>query len=227
MKNKVMWMVIAWVLVAGVVWTVSAYSTQIWSPIQFVKQLFVTPNGELDSSKATIKLDGTNGRIDAKSIYENGVQVATKSNLNSYATKSALKNYATKSNLNSYATKSALKNYATKSNLNSYATKNALKNYATKSDLNSVVAESNTVKKCNASNVGKHDGYGRTCEYELVTNNGHCVQGGRDGVSWVLKDNGLAIAHFMCSNGWIWDIGNYETVLATRRVGMSYIWGFK
>ena len=88
MKNKVMWMVIGWVLVVGVLWTVSAYSTNIWSPIQFVKQLFVTPNGELNSSKATIKIDGTNGRIDAKSIYENGVQVATKSDLNGYSSKS-------------------------------------------------------------------------------------------------------------------------------------------
>ncbi len=90
MKNKVMWMVIGWVLVAGVVWTLSAYSTQIWSPVQFVKQLFVTPNGEIDQSKATIKIDGTKWRIDAKSIYENGVQVATKGDLDSYATKIAL-----------------------------------------------------------------------------------------------------------------------------------------
>jgi len=78
MKNKVMWVVIGWVLVAGVVWTVSAYSTNIWSPIQFVKQLFVTPNGELDTSKATIKIDGTNWTIEAKSIYVNQQEVATK-----------------------------------------------------------------------------------------------------------------------------------------------------
>ena len=78
MKNKVMWMVIGWVLVAGVVWTVSAYSTNIWSPIQFVKQLFVTPNGELDSSKATIKIDGTNGTIEAKNMKVSWQEVNTK-----------------------------------------------------------------------------------------------------------------------------------------------------
>ena len=55
-----------------------------------MKQLFVTPQGQIDQSKATIKLDGTNWRLDAKSIYENGVQVATKSALTSYATKSDL-----------------------------------------------------------------------------------------------------------------------------------------
>ena len=80
MKNKVMWVVIGWVLVAGIVWTVSAYSTNIWSPIQFVKQLFVTPNGEIDQSKATIKINGVNGRIDAKSMYVNWQEVVTKWN---------------------------------------------------------------------------------------------------------------------------------------------------
>ena len=79
MKNKILWVVIGWVLVAGVVWTVSAYSTNIWGPIQFVKQLFVTPNGELDSSKATIKIDGTNGTIEAKNVKVNWEDVATKS----------------------------------------------------------------------------------------------------------------------------------------------------
>ncbi len=80
MKNKVMWVVIGWVLVAGVVWTVSAYSTNIWSPIQYVKQLFITPNGEFNSTKASIKLNWATGRIDAKSIYVNWQEVATKWN---------------------------------------------------------------------------------------------------------------------------------------------------
>jgi len=62
---------------------VSAYSTQIWNPVQFVKQLFVTPNGEIDAAKATIKIDGTNGRIDAKSVYVNGKEVSTKSYVDS------------------------------------------------------------------------------------------------------------------------------------------------
>ena len=80
MKNKVMWVVIGWVLVAGGVWTVSAYSTNIWSPIQYVKQLFVTPNGEFNSTKASIKLNWATGRIDAKSMYVNWQEVATKWN---------------------------------------------------------------------------------------------------------------------------------------------------
>jgi hypothetical protein len=66
------------VLVGMSVLSVSAYNTQIWSPVQFVKQLFVTPNGELDTSKATIKIDGVKGSISAKSLKVNGQEVATK-----------------------------------------------------------------------------------------------------------------------------------------------------
>ena len=67
------------IVIGTLVWvsllTVRAYD--VWNPIQFVKQLFATPNGELDQSKATIKINGTNGRIDAKSIYANNQKVLT------------------------------------------------------------------------------------------------------------------------------------------------------
>jgi hypothetical protein len=36
---------------------VNAYDVQLWSPVQYIKQLFLTPNGEFDKSKATIVLD--------------------------------------------------------------------------------------------------------------------------------------------------------------------------
>jgi hypothetical protein len=59
-------------MAAGTVLAVSAYSTQIWSPVQFVKQLFVTPNGEMDSTKATVKIDGTNGTVTANGVVVKG-----------------------------------------------------------------------------------------------------------------------------------------------------------
>ena len=74
MKKKFMLGVML-VLIGCGIWSVSAYD--VWNPVQFVKQLFVTPNGESDSSKATIKLDGKTGRIDAKSVYVNWKSVVT------------------------------------------------------------------------------------------------------------------------------------------------------
>jgi len=201
MKNKVMWMVIGWLLVSSLVWPVSAYN--IWSPIQFVKQLFVTPTGSSDASKATIKLDGTNGRIDAKSIYENRVQVATKSDLNSYATKS---------DLNSYATKSALKNYATTSELSSYASKSYVD---THNQANSSVSFASV---CNADNIGKHNLNGRTCISLHVTNDYHCINSLEDGVKRYAynsklrcKDGHKRILRWMCLNGkrTCWVEGSY------------------
>ena len=77
MKKQTVKSIVIWTLVWGTLLAVQAYNTQIWSPIQYVKQLFVTPNWELDSSKATIKIDGTNWSIEAKQIYQNGQPLAT------------------------------------------------------------------------------------------------------------------------------------------------------
>jgi len=83
MKKSTIRSIVIGTLITGSLLWVQAYSTNIWSSVQFVKQLFATPNGEVDTSKATIKIDGTNGRIDAKSIYENGKEVSTKAYVNS------------------------------------------------------------------------------------------------------------------------------------------------
>jgi len=68
MKNKVMWMlslgILFWV---NVLW-INVYAYNVWTPVQYMKQLFVTPNGESDANKATIKIDGTNWTISAKNI---------------------------------------------------------------------------------------------------------------------------------------------------------------
>ncbi len=63
MKKKLILGTMWWILLCGSMWNVFAYS--IWSPVQYVKQLFVTPNGSSDQSKATIKIDGLNGSITA------------------------------------------------------------------------------------------------------------------------------------------------------------------
>jgi len=61
----------------------SSYAYDIWNPIQYVKQLFATPNGETDLSKATIKIDGTKWIIDVSSwFYINGQPVPTINYLN-------------------------------------------------------------------------------------------------------------------------------------------------
>ena len=78
MKKQTVKSILIGILVWWSVLAVSAYNTQIWSPIQFVKQLFVTPNGESDANKATIKIDGTNGIIEAKNVKVNWQDVATK-----------------------------------------------------------------------------------------------------------------------------------------------------
>jgi len=72
MKNKVMWMVIGWVLVAGVLWTVSAYSVKVWSPIEFFRQIVFTSDGTMDLSKATIKIDGRHWVVAMKELTISG-----------------------------------------------------------------------------------------------------------------------------------------------------------
>ena len=176
-----------------------------------MKQLFVTPQGQIDQSKATIKIDGTNGRIDAKSIYENWVQVATKSNLNSYATKSALMNYATKSDLTSYVT-------------------NALNNLKSKLWNSSV----HIVKTCNASHIGLTNSSGLVCKSKKVTNDSHCIKAWKDRQhrrigSWWEK--------WICDNGrvvtsWITTFRHHRRgrrkrhKTTYRRVGYAYLYTF-
>jgi len=84
MKKWLFKVLVLWSVTAGSVVSAYAYNTNIWSPVQFVKQLFVTPNGEVDMSKATIKINWTDGSIQAKSIEAksvkvNGLNVATQS----------------------------------------------------------------------------------------------------------------------------------------------------
>ena len=81
MNKKLIWAIMWGCFLMSSTWSVFAYS--IWSPIQYVKQLYVTPTWNSNSSAATIKLDGANGRLDAKTIYENGDEVATRNELNS------------------------------------------------------------------------------------------------------------------------------------------------
>ena len=154
MKNKVMWMVIAWVLVAGVLWTVSAYSTQIWSPIQFVKQLFVTPQGQIDQSKATIKLDGTNWTISAKNIEVSWQDVATKNYVDNKLKKIIDAQKVT--NTKARPTLSSAK---------------SIKNNHSNSKVTSV---------CNASHVRRRNKNGNTCTKLNVTNNIHCINAKQD-----------------------------------------------
>ena len=218
-------------LIAGVVWSVSAYSTQIWSPIQFVKQLFVTPQGQIDQSKATIKIDGVNGRIDAKSIYENGVQVATKSDFNSaksYADQkeveaiNAAKNYT-----NHHVVDGAhIANWAVTTNkiANSAITMDKLS-----SDLVTKLHESGSqiVTTCNANNIGRHNRFWQTCEYFQVTNDGHCTANHKDGVE---RDGREGRFDFLCAMGYVreWDQNWIEqTVGVYRRVGFAYVYGFR
>ena len=179
------------------VWTVSAYSTNIWSPIQFVKQLFVRTTGQVgDVQGATIKIDGTNWRIDAKSMYENRVQVATKSDLTTYATKSDLNSKVNW--LNTFVT-SCNKDNLWKLNTAWQICITKIENQCRRVGTwwnwhpschpvtvlawqqKFVVAESNTVSKCNAYNIGKHNLNGRTCISLHVTNDPHCINSLEDG----------------------------------------------
>ncbi len=66
MNKKLIWTLVWWGLLMSSMWSVFAYS--IWSPIQYVKQLYVTPAWNSNPSAATIKLDGANGNISSKSL---------------------------------------------------------------------------------------------------------------------------------------------------------------
>ena len=75
MKKKLLKIWIIGSSIAVVTVMASAYNTQIWAPVQFVKQLFATPTWEVDATKATIQLDGRDWSIHAKSLWINGKQV--------------------------------------------------------------------------------------------------------------------------------------------------------
>jgi len=75
MKKNVLKLMITGILLWWVVLTVNAYT--VWNPVQYIKQIFVTPNGEKDPRKALIKMDWKTGRIDAKSVYVNWKSVVT------------------------------------------------------------------------------------------------------------------------------------------------------
>ena len=92
MKKQTIKSIVIGTLVGVSVLSVSAYQAQIWNPVQFVKKLFVTPNGELDSTKATIVIDGTNWEIQAKSVKVNGKEVATKEDLKNIDTSNLVVN---------------------------------------------------------------------------------------------------------------------------------------
>ena len=211
MKNKIMWMVIGWVLVAGVLWTVSAYSTNIWSPIQFVKQLFVSPTGQVwDVKGAYIKLDGTNWRIDAKSVYVNGKEVATKSDLNN-ATKPDLTAYAKKSDLNSYATKSYVESIV-----------NALKKTWSSGGPKFVTS-------CNAANLGKHTANGDTCKSYKVTNDEDCIRNKGDWWTSSASVQGEYNVRERCKDGWErvkGGVRHYQDWTETEYLGRKRIYYF-
>lgn len=56
-------------LVCSSLLTTHAYNVQIWSPIQTVKKIYLTPTGSTDSTKATITLNGSGGIIKANNIF--------------------------------------------------------------------------------------------------------------------------------------------------------------
>jgi len=122
MKKTLLWL---FVLLWLISW-VNAYNTIIRSPIQFIKLLYVTPNWELDPSKATIKLDGSSWIIYAKDIKLSWKSVATQSyvNMKAYQAEKNAKNYA---NLRAYQAERKAKNYA---NLRAYQAEKNAKNYA-------------------------------------------------------------------------------------------------
>ena len=166
-------------LVGASILSTHAYNVQIWSPVQYVKQLFVTPNGELDSAKATIVLDGTNGTIKAKGLYENGMPVATKEYTNSVL--NSAKSY-TDSKVNSVL--NSAKSY-TDSKVNSVL--NSAKSYTDniERDLVAKIQNSNlntqhlaslgvSFNKCDSSTVGVKNYKGQTCTQFKYTNVKQC-----------------------------------------------------
>ena len=66
MNKKLIWAIMWGCFLMSSTWSVFAYS--IWSPVQYVKQIFVTSDGSNNQAKSTITLDGTNGTIDAKNF---------------------------------------------------------------------------------------------------------------------------------------------------------------
>ena len=151
-------------LVGASILSTHAYNVQIWSPVQYVKQLFVTPNGELDSAKATIVLDGTNGTIKAKGLYENGMPVATKEYTNSVL--NSAKSY-TDSKVNSVL--NSAKSY----------TDNIERDLVAKiqnSNLNTKHLASLGVSfnKCDSTTVGVRNYKGQTCTQLKYTNVKKC-----------------------------------------------------
>ena len=96
MKKTMIKSIVLGALVGASILSTHAYNVQIWSPTQYVKQLFVTPNWETDSAKATIVIDWKHGSIKARSLYENGKLVATQEYTNSRANSvlSSAKSYA-------------------------------------------------------------------------------------------------------------------------------------
>ena len=131
MKRQTLKSIVIGALVgACVLGGVNAYNTNIWSPIQYVKKLFVTSDGSADPSKATIIFDGTNGTVKAKAIYENGHRLASQSDLESKAN-SVLN--AAKSYVNS-KTNSVLRSAKSYANSKANSVLNAAKSYANSLD---------------------------------------------------------------------------------------------
>ena len=77
MKTLSIKSIVLWTLIGLSLVSTYAYNIQMWSPIQYVGKIYLTPNGEFNASKATITLDGSNGTIKAKSIFVNNQSVAT------------------------------------------------------------------------------------------------------------------------------------------------------
>ena len=147
-------------------WSVFAYS--IWSPIQYVKQLYVTPAWNSNSSAATIKLDGANGRLDAKTIYENGDKVATESNLENTAN-------STLSNAKNYARQQANR-----------ALTQAMQY------INTHASGGNRITSlCGKNHIWWHNKLGMTCQKKIITDYGRCKDAFQKNFEWTMSERAV------------------------------------
>ena len=241
MKKTTIKLIVLGTLVGASVLSTHAYNVQIWSPVQFVKKIFVTPNGELNPAKATIVFDGTNGTIKAKGLYENGQPVATQEYTNRVW--NSEKSYT---NLKATSVLNSAKSY-TDSKVNSVL--NSAKSYTDniERDLVAKIQNSNlntkhlaslgvSFNKCDSTTVGVRNYKGQTCTQLKYTNVKQCWEARNSQLVYdapQVEFFGFYSHGWKCNwpfieeyeKQWQWLIWGRYAWKETRRVGWHTVYG--
>jgi len=204
MKKWLFKVLVLWSVTAGSVVWAYAYNVNILSPIQTLKQIFLTPKWQLNSASATIKLDGANGEIDAQKILLSGEQVATQKFAIAVWNQALVKAIEIWNSTNENYYKKLQAELSTKISKQSAGTP----------------VNNSLVKVCNVANVGHYNVYWQLCVKSngKVTNAPQCKEKNRDWVrfkAWFWSaewsDGYVGWGHIIgihsvddvCKDGWI------------------------